>query len=120
MLKVFCVIFSAAALLSGGCNGKTEVKNMNKLPENAVILDVRSAGEFAEGHLPGAINVPHDQIAERITAAVPDKTAPLYIYCRSGRRVKIAIEALQKLDYKTLQDWGGMEEAREKLDQLSR
>ena len=81
----------------------------------AVLLDVRSQAEFQTGHLEGAVNVPHDEISGRIAEAVPEKNTPLYLYCRSGRRVKIAMETLRKLNYTQLYDLGGLKEAQQQL-----
>lgn len=86
-----------------------------KLPDNAVLLDVRRIEEFNAGHIDGAVLVPHDMIAEKIGAVVPDKNTPVYIYCRSGRRSAIAVEAMQKLGYTNLIDLGGMDEAKKRL-----
>ena len=86
-----------------------------KLSDNAVLLDVRQADEFNAGHIDGAVLVPHDTIAEKIGAVVPDKNTPVYIYCRSGRRSAIAVEAMKKLGYTNLTDLGGMDEAKKRL-----
>lgn len=86
-----------------------------KLPDNAVLLDVRQADEFNAGHIDGAVLVPHDTIAEKIGAVVPDKNTPVYVYCRSGRRSAIAVEAMEKLGYVDLTDLGGMDEAKKRL-----
>ncbi len=58
-----------------------------------MILDVRTAEEYAEGHVPGAINISHDELADRLTEIEAAKEAGLIVYCRSGRRAGIA-EAL--------------------------
>ena len=92
-----------------GCLGPKGGKM--KLPDNAVLLDVRQADEFNAGHINGAVLVPHDTIAEKIGAVVPDKNTPVYVYCRSGRRSAIAVEAMKKLGYADLTDLGGMDEA---------
>ena len=89
-----------------------------KLPDNAVLLDVRQADEFNAGHIDGAVLVPHDTIAEKIGAVVPDKNTPVYVYCRSGRRSAIAVEAMKKLGYTDLTDLGGMDEAEKRLLRL--
>jgi phage shock protein E len=86
-----------------------------KLPNNAVLLDVRQADEFDAGHIEGAVLVPHDTIAEKIGAVVPDKNIPIYVYCRSGRRSAIAVKAMKKLGYTDLTDLGGMDEAKKRL-----
>ena len=86
-----------------------------KLPDNAVLLDVRQADEFNAGHIKGAVLVPHDTIIEKVGSVVPDKSTPVYVYCRSGRRSAIAVEAMKKLGYTDLTDLGGMDEAEKRL-----
>lgn len=85
------------------------------LPENAVLLDVRSAEEFASGHIDGAVLLPHDEIAARIASVVPVKSTPVFVYCRSGRRSGIAVEAMKALGYTELVDLGGKDEAQRRL-----
>lgn len=60
-----------------------------------VIIDVRTAAEFNNGHLDSAINIPYQQIAT-IAAHYPDKALPILLYCKSGRRAEIAATALKK------------------------
>lgn len=64
-----------------------------------LLIDVRSADEFASGALPGAHNISHEQIAEQISRVAPDKSVPIVLYCRSGRRSGLAQDALQALGY---------------------
>ena len=111
MKKWLMMLFGCCA--PGGCNNAPAKIVM---PDGAVLLDVRSAEEFAQGHIPWAVNIPHDLISEKIAGAVPVKNTPLYIYCRSGRRVKIAMETLRKLGYEQLHNLGGIEEAGKVLD----
>ncbi|WP_252271573.1 rhodanese-like domain-containing protein [Pseudomonas subflava] len=66
---------------------------------NAVLIDVRTTEEFADGALPGASLIPHEQIARRIAEVAPDKDAPIVLYCRSGRRSGIAQDRLLELGY---------------------
>ena len=108
---VVMLVSLAGALV--GCLGP-KGRNM-KLSDNAVLLDVRQADEFNAGHIDGAVLVPHDTIAEKVGAVVPDKNTPVYIYCRSGRRSAIAVEAMKKLGYTNLTDLGGMDEAKKRL-----
>lgn len=77
---------------------------------NAVLIDVRTEEEFAEGALPGAQLIPHDQIGARIAVAVPDKNTPIVLYCRSGRRSSLAQDALQALGYRQVVNAGGYEQ----------
>jgi rhodanese-related sulfurtransferase len=71
-----------------------------KHPQHLFVLDVRSPEEFKEGHVPGAVNVPYDQIATRLSEVPKDKDVVLY--CRSGRRAGIAAEVLQANGYTRL------------------
>ena len=64
------------------------------------VLDVRTPEEFAAGHIPGAVNIPHDQVAARLMDVPKDKD--VVIYCRSGRRSAIAAEALAANGYTRL------------------
>ncbi|HUL60706.1 MAG TPA: rhodanese-like domain-containing protein [Anaeromyxobacteraceae bacterium] len=73
----------------------------------ARLVDVRTPEEFAAGHLPRAVNVPYDEIAERIAEIGPPAT-PVVVYCRSGRRAARAAEALRGLGYGEVHDLGPM------------
>ncbi|MAJ70441.1 MAG: rhodanese-like domain-containing protein [Alteromonadaceae bacterium TMED7] len=68
---------------------------------DGLILDVRSAEEFAEGHVPGALNVPHSRITSHL-ATLGSIQQPVLVYCRSGRRAGIALETLTDLGFKQL------------------
>ena len=107
------VMLMALAGALVGCFGPQGEKM--KLPDNAVLLDVRRADEFNAGHIKGAVLVPHDTIIEKVGAVVPDKSTPVYVYCRSGRRSAIVVEAMKKLGYTDLTDLGEMEEAKKRL-----
>lgn len=64
------------------------------------VLDVRSAGEYAAGHVPGAVNVPHDQVAARLAELPRDRE--IVLYCRSGRRAGLAAEVLAANGFRNL------------------
>ncbi|WP_299019299.1 rhodanese-like domain-containing protein [uncultured Photobacterium sp.] len=68
-------------------------------PGQPLIIDVRTNEEFITGHLPQAINIPHQDIS-KLTTFAKDKTQPIFIYCRSGRRSEIAENAIAELGYK--------------------
>lgn len=76
--------------------------------EGYVILDTRTQEEYDEEHIPGAILIPHDEIGEKAEAVLPDKDQLILVYCRSGRRSKVAAEALQKLGYTNIKEFGGI------------
>ncbi len=67
------------------------------------VVDVRAPGEFAAGHVPGAVNIPYDQIALRAGEVGP-REAPVVLYCRSGHRSGIAAETLRGLGYTKVYD----------------
>jgi rhodanese-related sulfurtransferase len=69
----------------------------------AKVVDVRTPEEFASGHVPGAINIPYDQLPRRASEIGPPSTS-VVLYCRSGRRSGIAFQALQKAGFTKLHD----------------
>ena len=74
-----------------------------------VILDVREAYEFEEGHIPSAVLFPLDSINAASAAEIlPDQNVMLLVYCRSGRRSKLASEALLQLGYTDIREFGGI------------
>lgn len=76
----------------------------------AVIIDVRSPGEYADARLKGAINIPYDVIGEEITQLGLAKDQSIVVYCRSGRRSGIAQEILQNQGFKKVYNGGGLQE----------
>ena len=74
-----------------------------------LLIDVRSAEEFASGALSGAQNISHEQIAAQISRVAPDKSKPIVLYCRSGRRSGLAQDALQALGYQQVINAGGID-----------
>ena len=73
-----------------------------------VIIDARTEEEFAEGHIKNAILIPEYEIANRAEKELPDKEQLILVYCRSGRRSKIASEELVKLGYTNVKEFGGI------------
>ena len=86
----------------------SEAVKMMETEKNYIILDVRRADEFAEGHIPGAINVPNEEIGTAEIAKLPNKSQLILVYCRSGRRSKEASEKLVKLGYTNIVEFGGI------------
>ena len=76
--------------------------------EECIILDTREQYEFDEGHIPGAILIPYTEIENRAEKELPDKDALILVYCRSGRRSKIASDSLVKLGYTNVKEFGGI------------
>ena len=85
-----------------------EAVTMMRDEKNYIILDVRRPDEYAQGHIPGAINVPNEEIGTAEIAALPDKSQLILVYCRSGRRSKEASEKLVGLGYTNIVEFGGI------------
>ena len=73
-----------------------------------IILDVRTAEEFADRHIPGAINIPNETIGTEEIPELPDKDQLILVYCRSGNRSKQASEKLAALGYTNIVEFGGI------------
>ena len=84
-----------------------EAKKIMDSGEEHIILDTREQDEFDEGHIPGAILIPYTEIENKAEEMLPDKDKLILVYCRSGRRSKIAAEALSKLGYTNVKEFGG-------------
>ncbi len=93
----------------GPVDGATAVQLQAR---GVTVLDVRTAQEFEGGHVPGARNIPYDQVAAR-SAELGDTGKPVLLYCRSGRRSGIAAAELRKkgftalYDLRAMSDWPG-------------
>ena len=93
---------------------KTKAAAAKPARAQGIWIDVRTPEEYESGHLDGAINIPHDQIAAKIAAASPDKNAPVNLYCRSGKRAGIAKQELEKLGYTRVTNHGGYQDLLDK------
>jgi phage shock protein E len=76
------------------------LEHLSRHPDHLYVLDVRTPQEYAEGHVPGAVNVPQDQLASRLAEVPKDKD--VVIYCRSGRRSALAADVLAANGYSRL------------------
>lgn len=75
--------------------------------ENAVLLDVRTHEEFAEGHIPNSKNLPL-QMIDKAGKFIDNEDVPVFVYCRSGGRSSMAQEALKSMGYKNVKNLGGI------------
>ena len=85
-----------------------EAKKIMDSGAEHIILDAREQDEFDAGHIPGAILIPHAEIEDKAEEVLPDKDALILVYCRSGRRSKIAAAALAELGYTNVKEFGGI------------
>ena len=85
-----------------------QAKTIMDTEKDYIIIDARTEDEFAEGHIKNAILIPEYEIAERAEKELPDKEQLILVYCRSGRRSKIASEELVKRGYINVKEFGGI------------
>ena len=85
-----------------------EAKALMDSESGYIIIDARTQSEYDEGHIPGAILIPEYELADRAEKELPDKNQLILVYCRSGRRSKIAAEELVKLGYTNVKEFGGI------------
>lgn len=75
------------------------------------IIDVREPDEYAQGHLPNAINIPRGMLEFKITDNIADKATPILVYCKTGGRASLSAQALQTLGYTAVKSIAGGYEA---------
>ena len=85
-----------------------EAKKIMDSGEEHIILDTRERDEFDEGHIAGSILIPYTEIENKAEEMLPDKDKLILVYCRSGRRSKIAAESLAKFGYTNVKEFGGI------------
>jgi phage shock protein E len=85
-----------------------EAKDRMEKNAKVIILDVRTKGEYTEGHIKNAINVPNESITTQQPQELPDKNAEILVYCHSGNRSRQASEKLVKMGYTKIYDFGGV------------
>ena len=114
MILISISLFGLTAC-QGGDNNATyeqitpqEAKKIMDTEKDYIIVDARTEEEFADGHIENAILIPEYEIAERAEKELPDKNGLILVYCRSGRRSKIASEELVKLGYTNVKEFGGI------------
>lgn len=105
--QIGVLLATLGLFLSLGCTA-----DMEALPADAVWIDVRTAEEYAEGHLAQAALIPYDVIEKGVSDLNLSKDAPIYLYCRSGNRAGKAKIALEAQHYTHVVNVGGLEDAR--------
>jgi len=91
---------ASAAVAVAPMSQEALLEHQSRHPDHLFVLDVRTPQEYAEGHVPGAVNVPHDQLASRLAEVPKDKD--VVIYCKSGRRSALAADVLAANGYSRL------------------
>ena len=108
-----------AAIMLAGCSAPKQTASYRQITMDEaiimmeeesgyIILDVRTPEEFADKHIPGAVNIPNETIAAEEIPELPDKDQLILVYCRSGNRSKQASEKLAALGYTNVVEFGGI------------
>ena len=114
MLLISLSLFGLTACKDGENNATyeqitpQEAKAIMDTQQDYIIIDARTEEEFAEGHIEDAIMIPEYEIKDRAENELPNKDELILVYCRSGRRSKIASEELVKLGYTNVKEFGGI------------
>ena len=113
MLLALTLPFGCVGCSDGGSStyeqiSGAEAKALMNRESGYIIIDAREQDEYDEGHIPGAVLIPYGEIADRAENELPDKDQLILVYCRSGRRSKIAAEELVKLGFTNVKEFGGI------------
>lgn len=124
-ILLIAILISAAAM-TFGCTSKDssdegksgeghmisvsaeKAKKMMDSSSDFIILDVRRQDEYDSGHVKGAILIPDYEITSKAESILTDKNQEIFVYCRSGRRSKLAAKELVKLGYTNIVEFGGI------------
>ena len=118
--KCKALLLSAVIALLSGCGETAEPEysyqrismqeacGIMERESGYIILDVRTAEEYAAGHIPNAVNLPNEEIGAAPPELLPDKEQTILVYCRSGNRSKQAAEKLCAMGFSDVREFGGI------------
>jgi len=102
LLAALLVATQAVAAGPAAIEPKALVERIAWADASLVVLDVRTPAEFADGHVPGAVNIPNTELAARVAELSGARDKDVVVYCRSGRRADEALGILAKAGFKRL------------------
>ncbi len=113
MILTSLSLFGLTACSGDGANSYEQItpeqaKTIMDTETDYIIIDARTAEEFTEGHIQGAVLLDYEDVKLKAHVVLPDKEQLILVYCRSGRRSKIASEELVKLGYTNVKEFGGI------------
>lgn len=109
LTAVFAGLACAAPDSEGAAQDVTQVEVLDLVaaPDGPLLLDVRTPGEYASGHVPGAVNIPHDEVGTRLSELEPYRERGVVLYCQSGRRAGMATQTLREAGFENLRHLEG-------------
>ena len=108
LLALVLLLTACAQAVSYEQITQEEAKQIMDTTNGYILLDTRTREEYDQSHIPGALLIPHTEIAQRAEEALPDKDQVILVYCRSGNRSKQASEVLAELGYTHVKEFGGI------------
>ena len=108
LLTLVLLLTACAQAVSYEQITQEEAKQIMDTTNGYILLDTRTQEEYDQSHIPGALLIPHTEIAQRAEEELPDKDQVILVYCRSGNRSKQASEALAELGYTNVKEFGGI------------
>ena len=108
MIRFAVLLFTLASPLMVPALVHSEPAQQARTGNGSVWIDVRSAEEYQQDHLPGAVLIPHTRIARGVSEHYPNRNTPINLYGAGGPRSRMAMEALQALGYNRVEDFGSL------------
>ena len=108
LLALVLLLTACAQAVSYEQITQEEAKQIMDTTNGYILLDTRTREEYDQSHIPGALLIPHTEIAQRAADELPDKDQLILVYCRSGNRSKQASEILAELGYTNVKEFGGI------------
>ena len=108
LLALVLLLTACAQAASYEQISQEEAKQIMDTTDGYILLDTRTQEEYDQSHIPGALLIPHTEIAQRAADELPDKDQLILVYCRSGNRSKQASEILAELGYTNVKEFGGI------------
>ena len=108
LLALVLLLTACAQAVSYEQITQEEAKQIMDTTNGYILLDTRTQEEYDQSHIPGALLIPHTEIAQRAEKELPDKDQVILVYCRSGNRSKQASEVLAELGYTHVKEFGGI------------
>jgi rhodanese-related sulfurtransferase len=115
---VACALLAALILATTSCEdsrrsdqpqsmGAAELAERIRAKDAPLVLDVRTRREYAAGHIPGAVNIPHGRLTRRLDELGGDKGVEVVVYCQTGERAVSARDVLARAGYTNIRDLEG-------------
>ena len=107
VIAFLALTFAFGLANAGDTIAPSELSDRIDTAKAPLILDVRTSGEYATGHIPGAVNIPHNELHERLSELMSHQNQEIVVHCRSGSRAGIARFVLSQAGFKQIRELDG-------------